>query len=491
MRAERFAQPELGLDPEDWSTLRATAHRMIDDAVDYLRDVRDTPVWRDPEPVRRHFEAPLPREPTPVECVYEEVADHLMPFPMGNIHPRFWSWFMGASNFTGAMGEFLAAIQGSNLGGGRHAAAFMDQQVISWFKEMLGYPASASGTLLSGGSMANLIGLLVARNVKADCDVRRDGVAAVPRRLRYYGTDQLHSCHRRALEALGLGRSALCVVPTDRDLRMDLVALRDLIARDRAAGLKPACIIASAGTVNTGAIDDLVALAVIAKDEDAWLHVDGCIGALLAIAPGNAHRVAGLALADSIAFDPHKWLHAPFEAGCVLVRDAEAHRSAFVVEPEFLEAAPRGLASGEWLYDYGLQTSRGFRALKIWMALREHGIDRFGALIDQNIAQADALKALVAAEPSLELGEPCALSIVLLRHKGADAEPALRRRLNREIMMRLQEEGIASISDTTIRGDHWLRVAIVNHRTRSNDLKDFVASLVRIGADLTKTATLV
>ena len=199
----------------------------------------------------------MPRSPAPLAEIYREVAENVMPYPMGNIHPRFWSWYMGSSNFTGALGDFLAAIQGSNLGGGNHAAACMDQQVVNWCKEMMGFPASASGTLVSGGSMANIIGLTVARNAKAGIDVREHGVAAIEKPLRFYGSDQVHSCHRKAMEALGLGNRALRRIPTDAELRIDLAALRTAIAEDRAAGFQPACVIGTAGTVNTGAIDDL------------------------------------------------------------------------------------------------------------------------------------------------------------------------------------------------------------------------------------------
>ncbi len=400
------AVAEETLDPADWAGAQALSHRIVDDAIGYLRDVRERPVWQQmPAEVREFYEAPLPRSPAPLGEVYRELTEKLMPYPMGNIHPRFWSWYMGSGNYTGALAEFLAAVQGSNLGGGNHAAAAMDQQVVNWCKQMLGFPASASGTLVSGGSMANLIGLTVARNVKAGIDVREEGVAAIPRPLRFYGSDQMHSCHRKAVESLGLGNRALRRIPTDAGLRIDIGALRAAIAEDRAAGYRPACVIGNAGTVNTGAIDDLEALARVAAEEGLWFHVDGCIGALIAIAPHNAYRVAGIERADSVALDPHKWLHAPFEAGCVLVRDAAAHRGTFAVSPEYLESTPRGLASAEWLYEFGLQTTRGFRALKIWMALKEHGIEKFGRLIDQNIAQAQYLSGLIEAEPGADHGD--------------------------------------------------------------------------------------
>ena len=293
----------------------------------------------------------------------------------------------------------------------------MDQQVVGWCKEMIGFPASASGTLVSGGSMANIIGLAVARNAKAGVDIREHGLAAMDKPLRFYGSDQAHSCHRKAMEALGLGNRALRRIPTDAELRIDLIALRRAIAQDRAAGFRPACVIGTAGTVNTGAIDDLQGLATLAAEEDLWFHVDGCIGALIAIAPDNAHRVAGIERADSVALDPHKWLHAPFEAGCAVIRNAAAHRGTFAVTPEYLESTSRGLASGEWLHDYGLQTTRGFRALKLWMALKEHGIEKFGRLIDQNIAQAHYLTSLIEAEPLLELAVPTNINIVCYRYR--------------------------------------------------------------------------
>ena len=476
---------EETLDPEDWSEARRVSRQAVDDAVAYLRDVRERPVWREmPADVRAAFEEPAPRGPTPLPDVYREVTERVLPYPMGNIHPRFWAWYMGSSNFTGALADFLAAVQGSNLGGGNHAAARLDQQVVAWCKEMTGFPPSASGTLVSGGSMANMIALIVARNVKAGVDVGEHGVATLSAPLRFYGSDQMHNCHRKAMQAIGLGNQSLRRIPSRPDLRIDVEALGAAIARDRADGIRPAGLIANAGTVNTGAIDDLPALADLAAREGLWLHVDGCIGALIAVAPQNAYRVRGLERADSIALDPHKWLHAPFEVGCVLVRDAAAHRAGFSVTQEYLEQAPRGLAAAEWLYEYGLQTSRGFRALKVWMALKQHGVEKFGRLIDQNIAQARHLDALIAAEPLLESIAPTTINIVCFRFRPPDVDEAGLKRLNVEIMIRLQEEGIAVVSDTTVHGRHCLRVAINNHRTRRSDLNLLAQEVVRLGREI-------
>jgi aromatic-L-amino-acid decarboxylase len=458
---------------------------MVDDAIAYLQGIGDGPCWRDPAPAEAAFAEPLPRHPTPLPEVYRELGECLMPYPMGNVHPRFYAWYMGASSFTGALAEFLAAAQGSNLGGGRHAAALMDRQVVDWLRQAVGFPAGSSGSLVSGGSMANLLALNVARNAKAEGDVRREGLAGLERPLRFYASDQVHSCHRKAVECLGLGDTALRRIPTGEDLRIDLAALRQAIAEDRRAGLHPACVIGTAGTVNTGAVDDLPALADIARQEDLWFHVDGCIGALLAVSPGHAGLVAGLGRADSLALDPHKWLHAPFEAGLVLVRDAAAHRRTFATTPEYLEQAPRGLASGEWLYEWGLQTSRGFRALKLWMMLKEQGIETFGRLIDQNLAQARHLAMRIDAEPELERIAPAPLNIVCFRYRRQGLGEDATKTLNLEIMMRLQEEGEATLSDTTVKGRHGLRAAIVSHRTRMRDIDRLVDAVLRTGRRIT------
>ncbi|MFD1158046.1 pyridoxal phosphate-dependent decarboxylase family protein [Roseovarius aestuarii] len=480
-------QPKIeeSLDPPDWATLHSTAHQIIDDAISHVRDVRDRPLLQDmPTAVRDAYAAPLPLGSTALDDVYAELKSNLLPYPMGNIHPRFWMWYMGSGSFSGALGEFLAAIDGSNLGGGNFAGALMDGQVTNWLKKMMGFPETASGTLVSGGSMANIVGLTVARNALAGIDVRSEGVAAIKQPLSYYASDQAHSCHQKAVELLGLGNKALRRVPSDSDLCMNLAELRRRIDEDRDAGRRPACVIATAGTVNTGAIDDLKAIRQLCDAEGLWLHVDGCIGALMTIAPENRHLVDGIEYADSLALDPHKWLHAPFEAGCAIIKDAALHRDAFAVHPEYLEEKPRGIAAAEYLQDYNLQTSRGFRALKIWMTLKEHGVEKFGRLIDQNIAQARYLTEMVNEDAELELAAPTTVNIVCFRYKPAELADDALETLNTEIMIRLQESGTAAVSDTTVKGRHCLRAAICNHRTRLSDLELLLREVKAVGLEV-------
>lgn len=476
---------ELTLDPGDWHAFRTVAHAAVDDAVTRIASLREGPVWQPmPDAAQERFRQPLPITGAPLEDVYAEVATGVLPFAMGNVHPRFFSWYMGASDIIGALGDFLAAVDGSNLGGGDTAAAALDRQVTDWIRQMMGFPVGSSAALVSGGSMANIIALTAARNAMAGVDLRLEGLDALPRPLAVYASDQVHSCHKKAMNLLGLGLNALRRVPSDADYRMDLQALRQMIQTDMARGIRPACVIATAGTTNTGSIDDLNGVADLCRDLGIWMHVDGCIGALMTIAPRNAHLVAGIERADSLAMDLHKWLHAPFDVGCVLMRDARLHRETFAEEAEYLEQAERGLAAAEFLHHYTLETTRGFRALKVWMMLKHHGVDRFGALIDQNIAQSRYLADQIAAAPDLELLAPVPISIVCFRFNPGGLDDATLNHLNQNILFTLQEKGIAAPSSTTLHGRYALRVALCNHRTRLGDLDLLVMEVRRRGWEL-------
>jgi glutamate/tyrosine decarboxylase-like PLP-dependent enzyme len=357
----------------------------------------------------------------------------------------------------------------------------VDRQVVGWMRDMLGFPETSTGTLTSGGSMANTIALTVARNVMAGVNVRAEGVAAIPQQLAFYVSDQAHSCHAKALSAIGLGTKALRLVPSDEDLRLDPDRLCEAIAEDRRNGLKPACVIATAGTTNSGALDDLIAIGDICSREGLWFHVDGCIGAFLRLSPTHSGKVAGIERADSVALDPHKWLHAPFEAGCVVIRNAAAHFGAFESHGAYLEGQSRALMNAPFLSDYGFDLTRGFKALKIWMSIREKGLDFFGRLIDQNIAQARHLATRIADHPRLELAAPMSLNIVCFRYLPRSSQTD---KVNREIMLRLQDSGLAVISDTTIKGRYALRVAVTNHRTRIQDIDHLVRDVLQTGATI-------
>lgn len=475
------------LDPEDWEALRRLGHRMVDDALDYLARVRDRPVWQPiPDPLKSFLQQPLPHAPQGEEAVYEEFVDKILPHPMGNIHPRFWGWVVGTGTPYGMLAEMLAACMNPNLGGAEHAANYVEHQVLAWCREMLGYPAEASGLLVSGCSMANLVGLTVARNAMAEGDLRRHGLRALPRDMVLYGSVETHSSIQKAVELLGLGREALRKIPVNDQYQMDVQALQAALRDDRQAGLRPFCVVGNAGTVNTGAFDDLERLADIAQLEGVWLHVDGAFGALAALSPSRFEMTRGMARADSLAFDLHKWMYLPIEIGCVLVRSEAAHREAFAMTADYLDhGGERGMmAGGRWFSDYGVQLSRGFRALKAWMSIKAHGIDRYRRMIEKNMAQAAYLADRVDAHPELERCAPAPLNIVCFRYRTPEWHDDALNVLNRELLMRLHESGAAAPSYTTLGGRYVLRVAITNHRSRREDFDWLVDEVLRLGREL-------
>jgi glutamate/tyrosine decarboxylase-like PLP-dependent enzyme len=479
--------PEESLDPQDWDALRALGHRMVDDMLTYLQTVRERPVWQPiPGAVKDHLDRPLPLEPQAPEAVYQEFLDYVLPHPLGNIHPRFWGWVIGTGTPLGALAELLAATMNPNLGGANHVANLVERQVVEWCKAMLGFPAGASGLLVSGGSMANLVGLTVARNTRAGFDVRRDGVAAAPQPLVLYASSETHTSVHKAVELLGLGGQALRLIPVDAEFRIDLAALEGAIAADRAAGRRPFCVVGNAGTVNTGAFDDLSALAELCRREGLWFHVDGAFGALAVLAPGLDELAAGMDRADSLAFDLHKWLYMPIEIGCVLVRREADHRGAFSLTPEYLShGGERGMAGGAtWFSDYGVQLTRGFRALKAWMSFKAYGVRRYGRLIHQNVDQARYLVGLVDAAPGLERLAPAPLNIVCFRYNPGGLDDAALNALNQELLIRLHESGLAGPSYTTLNGRYALRAAITNHRSTREDFDVLVREVIRLGGEL-------
>ncbi len=466
------------LDPDDWTDLRALGHRMVDDMFDHLATLRDHPVWQPmPEALRQELRQPLPRGPSPAEAVYDNFQRLVRPYATGNLHPRFMGWVHGGGNPVGMLAELLAGGLNANLGGRDHAPIEVERQVIAWAAEMLGFPPDASGVLVTGTSIANLIGILVARSAKLGPSVRTSGVAGT--RLVAYTSAAAHGCLPRAMEMTGLGRDALRMIPCNELGRMRLDALAQSIAVDRANGDQPFLVVGTAGTVDTGAIDELEALADLAADQSLWFHIDAAFGAIAALAPKLRPLLAGIERADSVAFDFHKWAQAPYDAGCIVVRDPSHHLDAFGSEAVYLRREERGLAAGGvWPCDLGPDLSRGFRALKVWMTLSVYGADRIGAIAQQTCDLAAILANRVDREPALLRLAPVALNIVCFRYVAADGELD---RLNADIVMDLQEAGIAAPSTTTINGVLAIRAAIVNHRTAPADIAILVDAVLEAG----------
>jgi aromatic-L-amino-acid decarboxylase len=483
---------EETLDPDDWESARKLGHKMLDDMVDYLKTVRERPVWQNiPQQVKSQFTSPAPTTPEPPEEVYQEFVEKVLPYPMGNIHPRFWGWILGTGTVTGAYAELLAAAINTNNGGGNQIGNHVEKQVIEWIKEMLEFPASASGVLTSGCSASNLIGLTVARNIKSSIDLRRKGLQGAAEKMVLYASEEAHSSIQKAVELLGLGSEALRLIPVNSYFQINLEKLNEAIVKDRREGFTPFCVVGAAGTTNTGSVDDLKALSTLCSKENLWFHIDGAFGAWARISPKSRNMVAGIELADSLALDLHKWMYMPYEIGCVLVREAKKHREAFSLTPDYLAhgEGERGVTGGDlpWFSDYSYELSRGFRALKAWMSIKEYGSKKYARIIQQNIDQATYLGELVKASPNLVLTAPITLNIVCFRFVSSHADDAELDKANKQIAVDLQEQGIAVLTGTVIDGRYVLRVANTNHRSRREDFEILVKEVLRIGKKLTST----
>ncbi|GJG89525.1 amino acid decarboxylase [Gemmatimonadetes bacterium T265] len=482
--------PERTLDPVDWNALGSLGARMLEDMLIHLRTVRERPVWQPtPADVRAAFTSGLPETPSSAESVYEAFRRNVLPYHTGNIHPRFWGWVMGTGSPTGMLAELLTAAMNGNAIGGDQASTYGEAQVLGWIKAMLGYPADASAILVTGGSVANLIGITAARNARTGIDADGHGLAGSTERPVLYCSTETHNCVAKAASLLGLGRRGVRQLPVDSGYALDLRALEQAIREDRARGLRPFCVVGNAGTVNTAAFDDLTRLADIAREHDLWFHVDGAFGALAALVPELRHLVAGMERADSLAVDLHKWLHMPYDVGCALVRDQGAHRAGWAQSASYLAPQARGIAAGsQWFSEYGPDLSRGDRALKVWMELQIHGRAAYADLVSQNVAQARYLAARIEQTDGLELAAPVGLNIVCLRMTVRGADAAAHDALNKELLLRLQESGVA-LPTSTVLGDRFvIRVAITNHRTRCADLDLFVDAVRAIAGELQRTA---
>jgi aromatic-L-amino-acid decarboxylase len=476
IRNTQAAATSGSLDPQDWSEFRALAHRMLDEAIDGIANIRARPVWQPiPDEVRAAVRTDVPREATDLAEVYREFSAHVAPYATGNVHPGFMGWVHGGGTAVGMLAEMLAAGLNANLGGRDHMPIEVERQIVDWMRRLFAFPEGASGIFVTGTSMANLMAVLVARTSALGGLARQHGIGNDGALLTAYASKAAHGCISRAMDIAGFGTDALRKIDVDADHRIDVTALRAQIASDREVGFKPFLVTASAGTVDIGAIDDLKAIADLCREEGIWFHVDGAFGALAIFSPELAPLLAGIELADSIALDFHKWGQVPYDAGFLLVRDGERHRQAFAQPAAYLSREARGLAAGAvWPCDLGPDLSRGFRALKTWFTLKTFGTDRLGAVITQSCALAKYLEARVLAEPRLELLAPVNLNIVCFRYRAGDA-------VNREIVADVQESGIAAPSSTTLDGKFAIRAAIVNHRTDETDIDALVAAVLEFG----------
>jgi glutamate/tyrosine decarboxylase-like PLP-dependent enzyme len=452
----------------------SAAHRAADIAASHLSGIRAGPVWQPMADADRAWlrDQPLPDAGRPLDTLLADIAAHVLPYPMGNGHPRFFGWVNSPPAPAGVMVEPIAAAMNPSCAGGEHAAIEVERCVVRWLAGLIGYPHQpGSGLLTSGASLATVGSLAAARHRAAardGWDVRADGLAG-RRPFVLYVSAEGHSCLRKAAELLGLGRRGVRVIPADAGFRMDLAALRAALARDRADGLRPFCVAATAGTVNSGAIDPLDQLADLAAEHDLWLHVDGAYGALGVLDPQIAPAYAGLERADSLVLDPHKWLGVPVDCGCLLVRDPDALRDAFSLVPPYLRDDH---ASGPgWFSEHGPEQTRPFRALRAWATLAHLGRSGVTDLVVRAVALARTLAGLIDAADDLERLAPAVTSIVAFRYRPPGLADGELDDINRPIPAAVQRRGQAFLTGTRLAGREALRACLIHPDTTVSDLE--------------------
>jgi len=467
----------MPLEP-DWDDFAALAHRAVDDMVAHLKGLPGRPAW---QPVPDDSKDRILSERLPIQGIGEEAAyasfcQDVMPFTNGNVHPRHFGWVQGSGLPFGMLADFLASSINPHMAGFNQAPRHVEETLIKWMVELMGFPEYAGGVIESGGTMANTLALHVAWR-------------SVPRHRwpgdTIYCTQETHGWLWKAVKFLNIGLEAIRVIKTDDQYRMDLVDLKDNIRRDKEDGRRPFCVVANAGTVQTGAFDDLETIYDITGEEKLWLHVDAAFGAVLRLVPSKRHLVAGLEKADSVVFDLHKWLYMPFEIACLLVSDGEQLTDTFQTAPSYIAAQKRGVIAGGLPFtDTTMDLTRNFKSLKAWMCLRAYGVEAFASAIERNLAQTELLVNLIEASEHLELSAPAPANVVCFRFVAPGLDNAAHDALNTEVLFRVQESGDAVPSSTVVNGRFVLRYCNVNHRTTDDDIRLLVDSVERHGRDV-------
>jgi len=487
--SQRFPEPHLDpRTPEEWEEARQAAHRLADRLIEEHRALAEGPCWRPmPAAVRQELAQAVPAQGLGLAAALERAETLIQPYTSGNRHPRFWGWVKGAGTVPGILGAWMAAAMNANVFGGDQGPVHLELQVLEWFRSWFGFPEGTSGLLVDGGSQANILGLAVARHRATQGACKTEGPEACVG-LRIYCSAATHNSIQKGAELLGLGSKGVRTVGLDAAGRVDLQALEAAIQEDLAAGLRPFCIVGSACTVGTGAMDPLLALRRLADRHGLWFHVDGAIGALGWLSPRLRPRFEGLDLADSLAFDLHKWGQIPYDAGCLLVRDGQLHRETFQAGAKYLGTLEGGMVPHgcHMFHAYSPLLSRGDRALKIWMTVAALGEERWASIFEKNVDQAAYLGGLVDAKPELERLAPVGLTIVCFRFRDRLRDEAALDALNEKLLVELQESGFCMLSPFRVDGCFCLRVAISNHRTMRSDLVSLVERVVESGRRLNK-----
>ena len=457
------------LDPENWDDFSRDMHALMDQCLDRMKQARDLPWQPKPDDLADRLALGNANTGAGAAQSFEQLAQDVMPFATGNTHPKFFGWVHGAGLPVSVGAELVAATMNSNCGGRDHGAIEVERATLDWLLGVSGLPETASAILTTGTSQATILALIAARNRQFGHDVRKTGIQSLPK-VAVYVRRGTHSCISKALEAIGFGSDSVHVVDTNPDMRMNLSSLAQAVAKDRAEGRVPLAIIGTAGSVNTGSFDDLTAIADFCAQENIWFHVDAAFGfwATLADAPWS-QLTNGMDRANSISCDFHKWMSVPYDCGACMIYDRTLHFDSFTSRPNYLAQQDQGLGGGDlWFCDYGLELSRGFRALKVWTAIKSIGVDAFSKSITDNCKQTALMADLVNASDHLTLAFPVVSNVCCFSVADGDVN---------KIAAELQINGSAVFSTTVIHGVPCLRAALVNHRTTSGDIHQAIAAV--------------
>ena len=490
MSVTQQTQPPAPVSDLDWDSarMRSLADRAVQLYAEFLDGLDDMPISRyaPAAEVRAAVVRPVPEQGMSDDELIAHLRDVLIEWGVQCGHPRFLAYVTGSGTVPGAVVDMLASGVNMNVGGWQlsPSASEIEQNLVRWFAARFGMGDEAAGLLVSGGAMANMVGLKAARDHMAGWNTRRDGMAAGPP-LVIYATDETHVVTDRAADALGLGTAAVRRLPVDDRLLIVAGALREQIRADRAAGLRPMAVVATAGTTSTGTIDPLAEVAEICAQEQVWMHVDAAYGGPAVLADDLRPLLAGIERADSIAFDPHKWLYIAQSAGCVLVRDPQHLVDSYQVHASYVWQDRERTGAGVSLGELGPQYSRGFQALKLWVSLLAHGHRAYGARISHDAALARYMAARVQERDRFELAAPVGLSICCFAYVPEPGLPAeYLSRLNERIMTELQLDGRVYISNALLGERFVLRACIVNHRTEADDIDAVLDVVAELGARL-------
>jgi aromatic-L-amino-acid decarboxylase len=489
-RTERKRELAIGMEP---NAFRRLGHEVVDALAELLESLPDRPVTRSATPSELRALLPpgeLPETGEGAAELLRQALPLLTEHSLFNGHPRFWGYITSSPTPIGALADLIAAVINPNVGGWQLSpiATEIELQVVRWIAELVGYPSTCGGIFGSGGNVANFIGFLAARKAKASWDIRAHGLRAGTDDLVVYASSETHTWLEKAADLFGFGTEGIHWVAVDEHQRMRIDMLEEAIGQDRQAGRQPFLVVGAAGTVGTGAVDPLPAIAEICRQHDLWFHVDGAYGAFAAALPEASEDLKGLALADSVAMDPHKWLYAPLEAGCTLVRRAEDLVGAFSFHPAYyhFEGTTEEKIN---FYERGLQNSRGFRALKVWLAMRQAGREGVIRMIRDDIRLTEAMFAALGEHPEVEVVTRN-LSIATFRYVPVGVDPAAEENrddlneLNTALLERLQNSGEAFVSNAVLDEKFLLRACIVNFRTELEDVLALPEIVVRHGRDL-------